>query len=57
MAVSGFPGKQAEPEDEAAFEHFLSKPVGLSALQELLHSASLRRAAKRASPAEREAPN
>jgi hypothetical protein len=35
----------------------LSKPVGLSALQELLHSASLRRAAKRASPAEREAPN
>ncbi|HUG79787.1 MAG TPA: hypothetical protein VML57_20075 [Burkholderiales bacterium] len=55
--MSGFPRKQAEPEDEAAFEHFLSKPVGLSALQELLHSASLRRAAKRASPAEREAPN
>ena len=57
VAVSGFPRKQAEPEDEAAFDHFLSKPVGLSALQELLRSASLRRAAKRAPPAEREAPN
>ena len=57
VAVSGFPRKQAEPEDEAAFDHFLSKPVGLSALQELLRSASLRRAAKSAPPAEREAPN
>ena len=46
VAVSGFPRKQVEPEDDAAFDHFLSKPVGLSALQELLRSASSRRGRK-----------
>ena len=47
VAVSGFPPrKQVEPEAEAAFDHFLSKPVGLSALQELLRSAASRRGRK-----------
>lgn len=47
VAVSGFPRTPMQPEDEAAFDHFLCKPVGLSALQELLRSASTRRGRKR----------
>jgi signal transduction histidine kinase/ActR/RegA family two-component response regulator len=44
VAVTGYPQPEAHPEDAAAFHHYLAKPVGLTALQEMLSSASSRRA-------------
>lgn len=57
VAVSGYPQREAPPEDEAAFDHFMVKPVGLAQLQEMLSSMPSRRGRKGAKPADRDATN
>ena len=48
VAITGLPRIKAPAKDTVAFDHFLRKPVGLAALQEVLSSASSRRAERSA---------
>jgi CheY-like chemotaxis protein len=50
VAITGSPRVHAPVEDDATFDLFLMKPVGLSALQTVLRSASARRAEKAQPP-------